>query len=133
MEFKKYQQEAARTDAPLDDNYDKLHAVHMVMGMSTEVGELVDVFKKNLAYKKPVDWVNVKEEIGDLMWYVANFCTKNNIDLEQIMQTNIDKLKARYPEKFTSDKAQNRDLDKERIILEKIPSQIVVGEGKLGL
>lgn len=128
MKLKEYQKEAQRTDAPLENKYDKLHAVHMVMGMTTEVGELVDVFKKDLAYKKPVDWVNVKEEIGDLMWYVANFCTVNNIDIEEILQTNIDKLKARYPEKFTSEKAINRNLIEEREILSKVDSDVYIKE-----
>jgi NTP pyrophosphatase (non-canonical NTP hydrolase) len=119
MKLKDYQEEASRTDAPLGRNYDKLHAVHMVMGMSTEVGELVDVFKKNLAYKKPIDWVNVKEEIGDLMWYIVNFCNENNLDINSILETNINKLKDRYPEKFSTDDAINRNLVKERNTLEK--------------
>lgn len=96
-----------------DDN------IHMVLGMITETGELADVFKKNMAYNKDIDWVNVKEEIGDLMFYVANFCNINHFDLEQIMETNIEKLRARYPEKFTSENALNRNIDKERQILEK--------------
>jgi NTP pyrophosphatase (non-canonical NTP hydrolase) len=86
--------------------------------MLTEVGELADVFKKEMAYGKPVDWVNVKEEVGDLLWYVSNFCNVNGFDLEEILQTNIDKLQARYPKKFTQENAINRDLDKERTILE---------------
>lgn len=118
MNFKEYQEEAKRTDAPLKKDYDKLHAVHMVMGMTTEVAELVDVFKKDLAYGKPVDWTNVKEEIGDLMWYVANFCTQNDINLEGILQTNINKLRMRYPEKFSSEKAIDRNLGEERKVLE---------------
>jgi hypothetical protein len=41
-----------------------------------------------------------------------------NIDLEEMLQRNIDKLKARYPEKFTQENALNRNLDVERQILE---------------
>jgi NTP pyrophosphatase (non-canonical NTP hydrolase) len=92
---------------------------HMLFGMITEIGELVDIFKKDMAYKKPVDWVNVNEEIGDLMYYVASFCRINYLNLEQIILTNKEKLEARYPEKFTEHHALNRDLDKERKILEK--------------
>ena len=92
--------------------------MHMVLGMLTETGEIADVYKKNLAYKKPVDLVNVKEEIGDLMWYISELCNYYNWDLEDILQTNIDKLRARFPEKFTTDNAINRDLITERIILE---------------
>jgi NTP pyrophosphatase (non-canonical NTP hydrolase) len=92
---------------------------HMLYGMITEVGELIDNFKKNLAYGKDVDWVNVREEIGDLMFYIAGFCRINYLDLEKIIETNVAKLEARYPEKFTEYHATNRDLLHEREILEK--------------
>lgn len=116
MEWKEYQKAAFRTNANLGDSlYDNLH---MMLGMLTEVGELADVFKKNMAYGKEIDWVNVKEELFDLMWYVAGFCEFNDIDFEAGLQNNIDKLKARYPEKFTRDNANHRDLDTERQVLE---------------
>lgn len=120
MTFSEFQLEATRTDAPseqLNNNID-LHGLHMVMGMETEVGEIMDIYKKNLAYNKPIDEVNEKEEIGDLMWYIANHCTNKGWDMGEILQTNINKLKARFPEKFSTDKANNRDLDVERKILE---------------
>lgn len=107
-----------RTDAPIGDSYSCLHEVHMAMGIVTEAGELIDVYKKNLAYGKAIDEVNLQEEIGDLMWYIARFVKIKGYDLEAIMATNIEKLKARYPEKFTSTDAINRDLKKEREILE---------------
>ena len=47
------------------------------------------------------------------------FCYVNDINIESILDTNIEKLKARYGEKFSSDRAINRDLEKERMILEK--------------
>lgn len=118
MEISKYQVEAARTNATIEPGYAMLENLHMVMGMTTEVGELMDVFKKNLAYKKPIDWVNAKEEIGDLMWYIVNFCNINGFDIREIMQTNIDKLQARFPDKFSTEKANVRDLSIERTILE---------------
>jgi NTP pyrophosphatase (non-canonical NTP hydrolase) len=116
MEYQEYQKQAARTCAKLAGNND--NNIHMILGMQTEVAELADAFKKHLAYGKPVDWVNVEEELGDLMWYIANFCNINDIDLEQVMQINIDKLRARYPEKFTQENALNRNLEAERKILE---------------
>lgn len=116
MQIKEYVEKAGRTDAPLSSSRE--HDIHMVLGMVTEAGELADIFKKNLAYNKKIDWVNAKEEVGDMMWYIANFCRTNNFDLEEILQTNIDKLTARYPEKFTEHNANNRDLEKERNLLE---------------
>lgn len=116
MNITEYKKQAMRTCAPLDNTDNN---IHMILGMVTEVGELADVFKKELAYGKDVDWVNVKEELGDLMWYIINFCTINNINLEDVLDTNIEKLKARYPDKFTREYAITRNLQNERTILEK--------------
>lgn len=92
--------------------------IHMILGLTTEVGELADIFKRELAYKKEIDKVNVEEEIGDILWYLINFCHVNNIDIEKCMGKNISKLYARFPEKFSEDKALIRDLENERKILE---------------
>lgn len=119
MKLKQYIKEASRTNAPLDNNYDDMTSIHMILGMVTEVAELADVYKKHLAYKKFKDMVNIKEELGDLMWYIAGFCKMNNINIHEVLQTNINKLKARYPDKFTEEAAIIRDLDNERKILEK--------------
>ena len=119
MKADTYCELASRTDAPIGNTYSNLHAVHMIMGMVTEVGELQDVYKKHLAYGKPIDEVNEKEEIGDLMWYIGCHCKHKGWSLEEIMESNIKKLQGRYPDKFTSDKAINRDLEFERKILEK--------------
>ncbi len=118
MTAREYQKLANRTDAPLTDRYHSMGAIHMLMGMTTEIGELMDPYKKNLAYQKPVDIVNVKEEVGDLMWYIANFCNLNGFDLEEIMEINIKKLQERYPQKFDKVLAVQRNLNNERTILE---------------
>ena len=92
---------------------------HGIIGISTEAGELLDIVKKNKFYDKPVDWVNVKEEIGDILWYCAEICAIHKWTFEEIMEQNIRKLKARYPDRFTNANALNRNLDKERSMLEK--------------
>jgi len=116
MDWKTYQEEAERTTARLEPAI--LNNLHYTMGLATEVGELLDVFKKHIAYGKPIDWVNVQEECGDFLWYFFNFLRINGFDFEEILQKNIDKLYVRYPEKFDADKANNRDLLHERKILE---------------
>lgn len=118
MEINKYQKEAARTCAKIDGGI--LDDLHMALGMQTEAAEIADVYKKCIAYKKPIDYVNIKEELGDLMWYIVNICNMHGWDVRDIMQTNIDKLRARYPEKFTEEHAINRDLETERKILENV-------------
>lgn len=116
MELNVYKEEVKRSMAQL--GHSLADQLHMAMGISTEASEILDVFKKKLAYGKEIDVVNVREEIGDIMWYIANLSTLLEIDLEEALQINVDKLKARYPDKFDEEKALNRDLETERSVLE---------------
>jgi len=117
MKLNDYVKWTGNTCAKLDSNL--MDNIHMILGMATEVSELQDIFKKHIAYKKDIDWVNAKEELGDLLFYVASFCRINNFSLDEIIETNVKKLESRYPNNFTEYHALNRDLDKEREILEK--------------
>jgi NTP pyrophosphatase (non-canonical NTP hydrolase) len=116
MNLEEYSIAVESTRADLE--VESLDDLHMVLGIASESGELVDVFKKWLAYGKEIDWVNVQEELGDLMWYIVGMCNINGWDLEDILEQNAAKLKTRYPNKFEETKALNRDLDKEREVLE---------------
>ena len=116
MEFREYIKEISRTCPSLGSQ--EKDNTHLLWGMDTELGELKDCFKKNLAYGKPIDWTNVHEEVGDLMWYLFNWCRIHSIDPHQVMERNIAKLMKRYPEGFTEEKALNRDLTVERKELE---------------
>lgn len=115
MEIRDYQYKSKRTNKIIGGMSDNLH---MSLGLTTESAEIADVFKKHLAYGKEVDWVNIKEELGDLMFYVVNMCNINGWDLRDILDTNVAKLKARFPEGFEEEKALNRNLTTERTILE---------------
>lgn len=79
MNLLEYQEKASRTCPDLGDRGSNIH--HMTAGLFTEFGELLDVYKKNLAYKKPVDEVNVAEEWGDFMWYLVNLARFYEVDL----------------------------------------------------
>lgn len=92
--------------------------VHYVLGVGTEAAELQDVVKKHIAYNKPLDTVNIKEEIGDALWYLARICDLYGWTFEEIMELNINKLKKRYGDKFTEEAAINRNITEERKILE---------------
>lgn len=116
LTFEEYQKLSVRTCNDLGNTTS--NDTHMIFGMVTEVAELADAYKKHWAYGKDLDMVNVKEELGDLLFYISNFAKFNNINLGEIMYTNVEKLKARYPEKFTNENATNRDLETERQILE---------------
>ncbi len=92
--------------------------LHAGIGLATEAGEFLDALKKHVFYGKELDTVNLSEEMGDIFWYCALIADELKIDFSQVMDTNIAKLKARYGEKFSEDKAENRDLKVERTILE---------------
>ncbi len=99
-----------------DDGLKRL--LHAGIGLSTEAGEFLDALKKHIFYGKDLDKVNLSEEIGDLFWYLAIASDELGINFESVMERNIAKLKARYGEKFSETKAETRDLNTERNILE---------------
>ncbi len=85
---------------------------HMIVGLSTEAGELLDALKKHKYYGRPLDVQNVKEEIGDCMWYLVQLCEEVGYSLDEAKVDNIAKLKKRYPEKFEDvlDRNQEQEL-----------------------
>lgn len=126
MDSKNYIQDAIRTESRdftamngrLENDGTK-RLLHAGIGLSTEAGEFLDALKKHIFYGKELDRVNLKEEMGDLFWYLAIACDELEVPFETLMERNIEKLKARYGEKFSEEKAENRNLDQEREILEK--------------
>lgn len=92
--------------------------LHAAIGMTTESGEFIDAIKKYLFYGKQLDKTNLKEEIGDLLWYIAIACDALETTIGAEMYRNINKLRQRYPMQFNEHDAMNRDLDAERGILE---------------
>jgi len=101
------------------DNIGEEHILHASIGIATEATELMEAIYAHKFEGKELDRVNVREEIIDNFWYIAILLRDLDIDFHDALQINIDKLRARYGEKFSSDKANNRDLDSEREILEK--------------
>ncbi|EQC46186.1 nucleoside triphosphate pyrophosphohydrolase family protein [Bacteriovorax sp. Seq25_V] len=99
-----------------DDGLKRL--LHAGIGLSTEAGEFLDALKKHIFYGKELDKVNLAEEMGDLFWYMAIVADELGFEFEEVMERNITKLKARYGEKFSEEKAERRDLETERKILE---------------
>jgi len=90
---------------------------HAAMGFATEAGEIMEAMVAGIE-GAGFDTVNFMEEIGDMNWYQAIALDETGTELEDILDRNIAKLKARFPEKFTEHHAANRDLDAERQILE---------------
>ena len=78
------------------------------LGLSGEVGEFNDMIKKWIFHEKDLDVEHAKKEAGDICWYLAMLCESFGWNLDEIMQMNVDKLKARYPEGFDVDRANHR-------------------------
>lgn len=75
--------------------------VNSVMGLCGESGEASEVIKKHLFHHHELNKEEFIKELGDVCWYLAEAASAIDVSLEQIMQSNIDKLKARYPDGFS--------------------------------
>lgn len=96
-----------------------LRLLHGAMGLVTESAEFLDGLKKYFFYGKPLDTTNLKEECGDLFWYLAILADEmGEANFTNMLQQNIAKLKVRYPEKFSEEAAQQRNVSAERDVLE---------------
>jgi len=96
-----------------------LRAVHGILGLISEVGEVIDVHNAYWDGHVPtVDAVNVLEECGDIGWYSAVMASTAGSDLGVAYEAVIDKLAERYPDRFSEQCALERNLEAERRRLE---------------
>lgn len=105
MTGNEYQKLAARTINKKLNMTDQMY--HALFGMVGEIGEIHSIFQKRYQGHQ-IDIGHVKKEVGDLLWFVAELCTAMGWDLDDVMQLNIDKLKARYPEGFEAENSLHR-------------------------
>lgn len=106
MTVKEYQELAMTTLNPQLSKKDVL--INGVMGLCGESGEAIDIVKKWLAQGHELDKEKLAKELGDICWYLAETATALDLDLEDIMIANIEKLKRRYPDGFDSDRSVHR-------------------------
>ena len=78
------------------------------LGLAGESGEFTDMIKKWVFHEKELDIGHAAKELGDILWYVAMICESFGWELEDVMKINIMKLRARYPEGFNVEQANNR-------------------------
>lgn len=105
MKANEYQAKAARTIGKDMSRHEcEMHALHGIVG---EIGELHSLYQK--AYQgHTFDDEHAMKELGDLCWFIAEYCTAKGWSLEDVMQLNIDKLLARYPEGFEAERSLHR-------------------------
>lgn len=106
-----HDQELLSQPIPIDSN-----TFHAILGIATEAGELVEHLRFD---GKPMDKAGISDELGDSHWYHGLLVMAMSIDWESVFDANIQKLKARYPDKFTQQDAIMRNIDNEREVVEK--------------
>lgn len=100
-------------------------------GLCNDAGEVSEIVKNVIEYGKPWDEEkrqHMKEELGDLLWRVAQMCDACEFTIEEVMQANISKLAVRFGDKYDDWKAdpENRDRAAERVAIEApaVPNQV---------
>ena len=102
----------ARIDELVANGADVPHLLTAALGLTAESGEFTEIVKKILLQGKPYNKDNVfhmKRELGDICWYLAQACMALDTTFDEIIEMNVDKLKARYPGgEFDVHKSENR-------------------------
>ena len=106
MTANEYQKRAMATLNPALSRREVL--INSVMGLCGESGETIDIVKKWLAQGHELDKEHLAKELGDVAWYLAEAATALDMDLSDILQQNLDKLAARYPEGFDAQRSRVR-------------------------
>lgn len=106
MTINEYQKLAMTTLNPALSQKDVL--INGVMGLCGESGEAIDTVKKHLAQGHPLDREKLIKELGDVAWYLAETAYALEVPLEEVLQRNIEKLRERYPEGFSTERSMDR-------------------------
>lgn len=106
MNFDEYQQLAARTLGR--DRTHEQQLANAALGLTGEGGEVAEIIKKHLFHDTPLDRDALEKELGDCLWYLGAFATVLDLSLDEIARKNIEKLKRRYPDGFSSERSRNR-------------------------
>lgn len=108
MTINEYQRAALRTANP--DLTPLARLENGLMGLCGESGEAIDILKKSMFQGHKLDKEHIAKELGDVAWYLAVTANALGYDLETVLQMNVDKLMARYPEGFDADMSKNRKV-----------------------
>ena len=107
MSLNEYQALAQRTSRK--ELTPREHLFNGVLGMAGEAGECADLVKKHCYQDGREIIQNLKDEAGDVLWYVVEVISAMGWTLEEVAQNNVEKLKRRYPAGFDADRSLNRE------------------------
>ena len=110
MTFEEYQKQALKTAITNPDPL--MDKTIMAMGISGEAGEVLEKWKKIVAYKQGVitdeDLQELTKELGDVVWYIAVFAQSLGVNLEDVMRLNVQKLQDRQQRDVLKGVGDNR-------------------------
>ncbi|HEY1348831.1 MAG TPA: nucleoside triphosphate pyrophosphohydrolase family protein [Ktedonobacteraceae bacterium] len=105
MDVAAYTREVHRT-CDIQDQKELL--ILTALGIAGEAGEVVDIVKKVLYHAHELDTSALCKEVGDLLWYVVLLCETVGLTLDEVMKTNVEKLRQRYPDGFDPQRSRTR-------------------------
>lgn len=108
MTFNEYQREAMRTASGMSCETSEGLLLNGVMGLNGEAGEAIDIVKKYMFQGHPLDREHIAKELSDCMWYIAVAAEGCGYTLEEIVNMNVEKLRKRYPNGFTTENSLHR-------------------------
>ena len=109
MDFNDYQVAALNTSGAYGVGETDNRKVLSALCLAGEVGELCNLIKKMVAHGHDIPSERIADELGDILWYVAEVATANGLVLEDVARQNITKLHDRYPDGFNKEASVNRE------------------------
>lgn len=124
MNLNEYQELSSRTA-----NNHEYALANFGLGIAGEAGEVADLIKKVVFHNHVIDKQNVCKELGDVLWYLSQIATLAGLTLDKVAETNVKKLKERYPEGFSTEKSINRKENNQYIrLIDKIDYDDYIGD-----
>lgn len=106
LTMNKYQELANRTAGAGVDGERRL--IIAALGLAGEAGEFANMVKKLTAHGHDISVEVLSEELGDILWYLAEAATACDVKLDDLAAQNVEKLRARYPDGFSQERSRNR-------------------------
>ena len=106
MTGNEYQRLAMTTLNPALSKEDVL--INGVMGLCGESGEAIDIVKKHLHQGHELNKDALIKELGDIAWYLAETAYALDVELDAVLEQNIAKLRARFPDGFDTERSIHR-------------------------
>lgn len=107
MELNEYQELAQRTSNRALDQ--RGHLFNGVLGLAGEAGECADLVKKHYFQDGRLFVDALEDELGDVLWYVAETAKALGLSMDEVARHNVEKLKKRYPDGFEAEKSLHRE------------------------